>query len=215
MDKIIESIHFYHLLSNREKEDLNSNISSFKLNSGEYLNKKELCGRMILVKSGIIRVFLVSKDGREITLYKLKENDICVLALRCNIDESSKNTFAISETDSEIITISKEYIDRIKKDNSNIQEMILNGVQNRMNDMISLTSDIVFKSSNTRIYEYLLNSKSDIIYKTHEEIARETQNARETVSRCLKKIEKDNLISLSRSKIKILNREEIRKIIEN
>jgi CRP/FNR family transcriptional regulator len=71
---------------------------------------------------------------------------------------------------------------------------------------------VTFNTIDQRISQALLASGSDTVVKTHHELAYELGTAREVVSRHLKTLEGDGLISLKRGVIEIVNRHALREI---
>jgi len=80
-----------------------------------------------------------------------------------------------------------------------------------------LIDEVVFKNMDTRLATFILQrlDKNGIEEKldiTHEKIAIELGTAREVVSRLLKDFEKKSIVSLSRGKIIVKNKEFLKKI---
>ena len=83
MDKIENvlkaSFIIWNKLSDNEKNSLinYSKIISYK--KGDIIHKGDLtCLGLIIVVDGSLRAYLSSENGKQITLYRLYDNDICL-----------------------------------------------------------------------------------------------------------------------------------------
>ena len=66
------ALYFWDKLSPSEKELLKNGIELAKYKAGQTIHSPESdCIGAFLVKEGEIRVYMLSEDGREITLYRL------------------------------------------------------------------------------------------------------------------------------------------------
>ena len=77
----LSKLEFWNKLKVKEQEELikNSVIKEYKKGSIIHSENNECLGMMIITQ-GQIRTYIVSEEGREITLFKLSENDVCVLS---------------------------------------------------------------------------------------------------------------------------------------
>ena len=76
-------------LSDTEKKILEEKAVLKKAEKGSFLYETDdSCSGLIFVASGQIRAYYTSESGREITLYRLLEGDICILKASCIINSS-------------------------------------------------------------------------------------------------------------------------------
>ena len=83
-------------LTKSQQDTLTSSSFVRKFGKGELLhNGSQNCTGLLLVLSGQIRAFTISDDGREITMYRLFERDICLFSASCIMNSIQ---FAITVT---------------------------------------------------------------------------------------------------------------------
>lgn len=164
------------------------------------------CLAIPLIISGRIRVFKISSEGKEITLYKVNSGQMCVLAAICTLGDANYDVLVQFEVTSEVLLIPKNefiYLNDHSKVlrtfvNANTSSLLLNTMQK--------VGSVAFDDVEERLYQYLRDhsENTNIIITTHEKIALEIGSAREVVSRKLKQFEKQELLILARGKITIL-----------
>jgi CRP/FNR family transcriptional regulator, anaerobic regulatory protein len=182
------------------------------------LEEGSSCTNMVFVLDGIIRVYKLSPEGKEITLYRLKNGETCVLSVSCIM--GNLHYPAMAEVEEEVIlgVISAEFYKELFLAEVACQQFIFNTISTRLQEVMLLIDEVVFKNMDERLAKLILQKldKDDIEGKldmTHEKIAIELGTAREVVSRLLKDFEKKNIVSLSRGKIIIKNKEFLKKIV--
>ncbi len=200
-------------LSSAERELVRQNVHISGVNSGTVLFDSTSCKGVLVVISGIVRVYIISEEGREITLYRLFENDVCTLSVSCLMGTMPIQAMIKADTDCRIATISNDIFSEIHQKNPEIQNLMLSTMNARLNDVMWVLEQVAFRGMDRRIGEFLLTRPSPVIYTTHEEISAELGTAREVVSRMLKYFEKNGYIELSRGKLKVTDSEGLRKCI--
>ena len=80
MENALHELPFWENLTAVEKETLQHSTSLQHYQKGTLIhNGDKECLGLLLVLSGEIRTFLLSDEGREVTLFRLYPNDFCVL----------------------------------------------------------------------------------------------------------------------------------------
>lgn len=213
------NLPFYKYLSEKEKEELyaSSHIEFFQ--KGKLIHSKhESCTGVILVLDGQLRSYMSAKLGKEITLFRLFEFDMCILSSSCVYQNLSYDINLYAETDSHVIIIESNFFKNLSKNNMKIQEFFLNLTQNKLSEIMWVLEQVVFFSLDYRLSNYLVNqyylNNSNYIYITHDSIANDLGSAREVISRMLKRFEKDNLVKLSRGCITIVDLDGLKLLCE-
>jgi len=201
------------LLSASDREIVRKNLRLSDVPAGTVLFDSVSCKGVIVVISGIVRVYIVSEEGREITLYRLFENDVCTLSLSCLMGTMPMQAMIKTDTDCRIASLSNDVFADIHKNNPEIQNLLLSTMNSRLNDIMWVVEQVTFRGMDRRIGEFLLSRPSTVIYATHEEISAELGTAREVVSRMLKYFEKNGYIELSRGKLKVTDPAGLKKCI--
>lgn len=181
--------------------------------AGTVLFDSVSCKGVLMIISGIVRVYILSEQGREITLYRLFKNDICTLSISCLMGTMPMQAMIKADTDCQIATLTNDIFSDIHKKNSEIQSLMLLTMNARLNDVMWVVEQVAFRGMDRRIGEFLLSQASSVIYSTHEEISAELGTAREVVSRMLKYFEKNGYIKLFRGKLKIIDDVGLKKCI--
>lgn len=162
------------------------------------------CNYFPIIKSGIIRVYKISASGQEMTLYRIKRGESCILTISCLLSNNHFPAVASVEEDCEVILIPAKTITEWMGKFDLWNEYVYDYLAKVLINVISLLEDITFKRVDIRIAEYLVKaflSKGKIIKSTHQEIASDLGTAREVVSRILKDFEKQKLIAVKRGQL--------------
>ena len=205
-EEILSEIAFWEILNENEKNDIiqHSDIKEYKKGSLIYNNLNECLG-ITKVIIGKIRVYIMSNEGREINLFEVKDKECCVMSASCIINKNNFKTNIIAEQDSTIIVISNRILKSIVENNIYVRCYIYEIMNNRMSEILILMQNMLFNDLSKRLSEYLIkiyekNNNVEVTI-TQEEISKNIGASREGVSRILKKLEKENLISILRKKI--------------
>ena len=162
------------------------------------------------VISGSLRVYLVSEEGREFTLYILSDRDIALMAsisflntVPCDIAiEAGKNT--------ELFISDTMAVRSIFSENINVRARAYEYAIERLSEMLWKFQQMIFLSADRRLARFLLaestRTAGDEIRLTHEETARYLGTAREVVSRLIREFSQEGLVQTFRGRIHILNR---------
>ena len=167
------------------------------------------CIGLLVVRIGQLRAFITSADGREISLYRLLERDICLFSAACIIRSIRFDVSIEAENDTDLWIVPAEIYQEVMKESVQLANFTNELMAERMSDVMWLMEQILWESMDRRLAEYLLEQSSlqgsTLITTTHEQIARDLGTAREVVTRMLKYFKSEGLIALSRGKIEILD----------
>ena len=114
-----------------------------------------------------------------------------------------------AETDCEILIIPALCLAVLKGNNLALRCFILEKLGERFSDVMLLMEDMLFSPLNKRIAKVLLEqlneADSKTLYMTHAQLASDLNSSREVISRILKEMEKNDIITLGRGKITVKN----------
>ena len=180
-------------------------------------NGSQDCTGLILVLCGQLRAFTISDDGREITMYRLFERDICLFSASCIMNSIQFDITITAEKDTEVLVIPPEIYKSIMEVSAPLANYTNEVMASRFSDVMWLIDQIMWKSFDKRLAGFLLNEANiegtDTLKITHEAIGNHLGNPREVVTRMLKYFVNEKLISLSRGTIKIIDKNGLEKII--
>lgn len=192
--------------------------SSFTLTypKGTNIHDGSECSGVILVRSGSLRLYIMSEDGKDITLYRLHKGDMCMLSASCVLQTITFDVFVDAEEDSECCIISGSAFAEVSARNPKIKIFALETAVSRFSDVMWVMQQILFMSMDKRLAIFLTDesarTKSDTVALTHEQIARYIGSAREVVSRMLKYFSAEGIVEASRGGIKILDKVRLRRL---
>lgn len=217
IEVLAKKIPFWKELNETEKREVQESciIKKYKKGANIY-NLNNECLGLIVVLNGEIRVTVLSEEGKQITLYKIMENECCVLSASCLIEQITFETEMISEEDSEILILNINVFRKIMKQNIKAKCYIYELVIERFSTVMWVLQEILFLKMDKRIAMYLIKkyneNKSLIIKSTHEQMAKDLGTAREVVTRILRNFENDGMVELRRGNIKIVDIEKLEEI---
>lgn len=207
-----QGFNFWNNLSAREKKLLIDNSELLKFNKGEIIHDSTKCTGVLLVIKGQLRVYILSEEGREITLYRLDENETCILTASCILKNINFSIYVDSATDIELLKISPSAFNELKNSNISVESFTTEIINRSFSETMWTMEQILFMSFDKRLAKYLFEQNTDTIKLTHEDIAKNINSAREVVSRMLKYFQTENIITLSRGTITILDKNKLKKI---
>ncbi len=210
---------FWPHLSQEQKEYAMSHASILCYRKGTNIHSGESnCVGLILVKTGELRVYMLSEEGREITLYRLREGDVCVLSASCVLSTITFDVHVDAEADSEILLISASAFSELTRQNVYVEKFSYQLATERFSDVMWAMQQILFMSFDKRLAIFLMDelikTEDDTIRLTHEQIAKYVGTAREVVTRMLKYFSSEGIVALSRGGIKVLDKKKLRSLTE-
>lgn len=205
-------------LTKSQQDTLTKSAFIRKFSKNEFIhNSSHNCMGLILVLSGQIRAFTISDDGKEITIYRLFERDICLFSAPCIMNSIQFDITITAEKDTEVLIIPSEIYKRIMEVSAPLANYTNEVMASRFSDVMWLIDQIMWKSFDKRLADFLLNEATiedtDTLKITHETIGNHLGSPREVVTRMLNYFVSEGLISLSRGTIKIKDKTGLEKII--
>lgn len=182
------------------KQTKNIRAETFLLHEQSYIKE------VPIVLKGRIKVRKMDDSGKEIILYHINPGESCILSITSCINDKPSNAEALTETDTEIITVNAHEVNQWMDLYKSWRAFVMKLYYSRLDELLSLVDHVAFKQIDFRLYEKLKiyqQSQGKEIKITHQQLAHELGTAREVVSRLLKQLEKKNLIRLERGIIKI------------
>lgn len=216
---LYKAFNFWDKLSLSEQELIinNSTLLQYKRGDNIYSGGRDCLG-VLIIKNGGLRTYILSEDGREITLYRLKEEDICILSASCILRNITFDVHIDAEVDTEIIIVNATVFQKICNHNIYAENFSNKVTVERFSDVMWSMEQILFMSFDKRLAIFLLDEISrngnDILTLTHEQIAKYMGSAREVVSRMLKYFSNEGIVELSRGIVKVVDKKKLRKLTE-
>ncbi len=206
---------FWNKLGEIDKETLIRSSQHIHFKKGTNIHDGNECTGVILIKSGSLRLYLLSEEGKEITLYRLFPGDMCMLSASCVLENITFDVLVDSEENSECIVVGGCAYEDVNRRIPEVKIFTQEVALSRFSDVMWVMQQILFMSMDKRLAIFLLDEAaktgSDTVKLTQEQIAKYMGSAREVVSRMLKYFASEGLISSSRSEgVRILDKKRLR-----
>lgn len=211
-----EIFPFWEKITDSDKEYICTNTSAVSYPKGTNVHDGNDCLGVVMLRSGCLRVYILSEDGKDITLYRLHAGDMCMLSASCVLQSITFDVHIDAEENSECYIVDGCAFSSVADRNPDIRIFTLETAVSRFSDVMWVMQQILFMSMDKRLaiflYEEMNRTNSDIINLTHEQIARYIGSAREVVSRMLKYFSNEGFVEPSRKGIKILDKNRLREL---
>lgn len=167
------------------------------------------CLGMIRMLSGSVRTFLVSEEGREITLFRSHQGEIDVLSASCVLRQITFETQMVAEEDAELMIIGSSLMAKLREENIHVRCFLYELAAERFSTVMWAMQEVLFKRFDQRLAAFLVQeyerTGNEEIRMTHEQIAQNISSAREVVARMLKRFTGDRLVTLRRGVIRLVD----------
>ena len=168
------------------------------------------CIGLLLVQQGQLRAYMMSEEGRQITLYRLFEFDICLFSASCMMNSLQVDVFIEAEKDTRLWVIPAEVYKKVMEASAPLSNYTNEIMAARFSDVMWLMEQVMWKSFDRRLADFLLEERAlegtDTLKLTHEAIGNHLGNPREVVTRMLKYFQAEGLVGLSRGGVRLLDR---------
>ena len=213
-----KAFSFWSELSESDKQQLLSSSQNISLNKGKNIHDGNECTGIIMIKTGCLRAYMLSDDGKEITLYRLFPGDICVFSASCVLKTVTFDVLIDAEELSECVVIGGCAFEELASRVPEVKIFALEAALSGFSEIMWVMQQILFMSMDKRLAVFLLDEISkngtDTVKLTHEQIAKYMGSAREVVSRMLKYFVTEGIVSVTRADgIKVLDKAKLRSII--
>jgi len=167
------------------------------------------CAMLPLVLSGSIRVFKRSESGRQISLYRVTNNQLCIVTLGCLLGGNTYPATGITEEAVSAISVPSNLFHDLLGSHEAFRQSVFNQFSARITGLMELVDEVAFQQLDQRLAQ-LLSQRGPVINESHQQIADELGSVREIVSRILKQFEDQGWIALARREIKVINPEQLK-----
>lgn len=214
---ISEYFPIYDKLSPKDQEKLNALASLRKVPQGTIIHNGGMnCLGLLVIRSGQLRAYISSDEGREVTIYRLFERDICLFAASCIMQNIQFDITITAEKESEFWVIPPNYYKELMSRDLTVANYTNDIMATRFTELMWLVEQIMWKSMDKRLAAFLLEESaledSDILQMTHEKIANHMGTAREVITRMLRYFQSEEMVKLRRGAIELINKKALRQL---
>ena len=165
------------------------------------------CTGFLLVRSGQLRAYTLSDEGREVTLYRLFDHDCCLFSAACIMSSLQFEVIIETEKDSDIFIIPPSVYQKLMNESLPVSKYTNDLMASRFSEIMWLMDQIMWKSFDKRLAGFLVEEASiegtTLLKVTHEKIANHMGTAREVVTRMLRYFQSEGWVKLTRGTIEI------------
>lgn len=217
-DVLKEHLDFWPQLTPEQVKMILDHTKLMHYAAGETIHSAEHeCIGVLIVKSGELRTYMLSEEGRDITLYRLNNGEVCILSASCILHSITFDVYIDAEKGSDVLLLNASVFSNIASQNLYVENFALRAGVKRFSDVMWAMEQILFMNFDRRLAIFLITEtariKSDNLPLTHEQIAKYMGSAREVVSRMLKHFSSEGIVSLYRGGVRILDRTKLKSLI--
>ena len=197
-------------LTSEQQKKLSDHIIHRTAKKGSVIHSGNAdCLGLLLIQSGQLRAFILSDEGREITIYRLLDMDICLFSASCMMHSIQFEITIEAEKDTDFWIIPADVYKEIMAQSAPLANYTNEIMAARFSEVMWLIEQILWKSFDKRLARFLLDESSlegsSVLKITHETIGNHLGSAREVVTRMLRYFQNEGIVKLSRGKIEILS----------
>lgn len=209
----------WNKLSDVHQNRLLGSLILKKVKKGAILhNGSTDCTGLLLVKSGQLRAYILSDEGREITLYRLFDRDMCLFSASCMIRSIQFEVTIEAQKDTDLWVIPADIYQGLMEESAPVANYTNELMATRFSDVMWLIEQIMWKSLDKRVAAFLLEEASiEETYElkiTHELIANHLGSHREVITRMLRYFQKEGFVRLSRGTVTIVDETGLEQILD-
>ena len=177
------------------------------------------CTGLILVKTGQLRAYSLSDEGREVTLYRLFDRDMCMLSATCMMNSLQVEIVFQAEKDTTLWIIPPDVYKGLMRVSGPIAIYTSELMGTRFTDVMWLVEQIMWKSLDKRVAGFLLEEaaieNTPLLKITHETIANHLGTHREVITRMLRYFQSEGMVALTRGSVEIISEDKLRALTGN
>ena len=172
------------------------------------------CVGILVIRTGQLRAYMLSDEGKEITLYRLVEGDLCLFSASCMMKSIQFDISIAAEKDSELFVIPPDVFKALMEGSAAVANYANQLMAARFSEVMWLIEQIMWKSFDKRLAAFLLEESalegSDTLPLTHDRIAAHLGTAREVVTRMLRYFQSEGMVSLNRGAVELTDKARLR-----
>ena len=212
-----ENFPVWKQLTPEQQSLLSSTVIERQAEKGTLIHDGSVdCAGLILVKSGQLRAYILSDEGREITLYRLFDLDICLFSASCVLRSVQFDIMIQAEKPTRYWVIPPHIYKRLMEQSAPMANYTNDLMASRFSEVMWLIEQIMWKSLDKRLAAFLLEEavieETNCLSITHEMIANHLGTHREVVTRMLRYFRGEGMVALTRGAVEITDEEKLRKL---
>ena len=200
-----------------QRDRILGSLMERKVSKGTLIHNGSMdCTGLLLVRSGQLRAYILSDEGREITIYRLFDRDMCLFSASCIMRSIQFEVTVEAEKDTDLWVIPAELYQGIMNESLPVSKFTNDLMATRFSDVMWLMEQVMWKSLDKRVAAFLLEEASiegtHQLKITHEYIANHLGSHREVITRMLRYFQNEGMVKLSRGVIEITATEKLEEL---
>jgi CRP/FNR family transcriptional regulator len=169
-----------------------------------------------LVEAGALRIYYISADGREGTLYWVDPGQSCILALNSLFSRLAYPAWVeTDQAETRVAVVSGGVFRELYAVEPSLQGFAFATLSARLFELMTLLQETASFGLEQRVAAFLLRRGQDhVVETTHEQIAHHLGSSREVVSRVLRNLARSSAIKLSTGSVAIVDEAKLRSLVE-
>ncbi len=204
-------------LTQAQQEKIAGSLVEREVPRGTVIHNGSLdCTGLLVIREGLLRAYILSDEGREITLYRLFERDMCLFSAPCMMNSIQFDVVIQAEKDSRMWVIPAEVYRRVMEESAAAANYTNEVMASRFSDVMWLIEQIMWKSFDRRLAAFLTEEAalegSRQLKITHEIIGNHLGSPREVVTRMLRYFQGEGMVKLSRGMVELTDMEKLEEL---
>ena len=209
-----EYLPVWDKLTPQQQQRIAGVIEYRKVKKGTHIHDSSSeCLGLVMVRSGQLRAYILSEDGREITISRLFEYDVSLLSASCVMPDMQFNVMIEAEKDTEFWSIPACLFKNMVDESLAVSSFANSLISGNFSELMWLMERIMWKSFDKRLAAFLQEEaqlENSVVLKiTHEKIANHMGTAREVVTRMLRYFQSEGMVKLTRGTIEIIDEKKL------
>jgi len=206
-------------LTAAQQDQILGHLMSRRIPKGTVIHNGRMdCTGLLLVKAGQLRAYILSEEGREITIYRLFDRDMCLFSASCMMRSIQFEVTIEAEKDTDLWIIPVDIYQNIMIQSAAVANYTNELMATRFSDVMWLMEQIMWKSLDKRVAAFLLEEAAiegtDKLKITHEYIANHLGSHREVITRMLRYFQNEGIVKLSRGVVEITDTAKLEELSE-
>ena len=203
-----EYLPFWSKLTPQQQQQIAQVVEFRKVTKGTHIHDSSAeCLGLVIVRSGQLRAYILSEDGREITISRLFDYDVSLLSASCVMPDMQFNVMIEAEKDTQFWSIPACLFKNMVEESLAVSSFANSLISGNFSDLMWLMEQIMWKSFDKRLAAFLLEEAAiegtPVLKITHEKIAAHMGTAREVVTRMLRYFQSEGMVKLTRGTIEL------------
>ena len=209
-----EYLPFWSKLTPQQQQQIAQVVEFRKVTKGTHIHDSSAeCLGLVIVRSGQLRAYILSEDGREITISRLFDYDVSLLSASCVMPDMQFNVMIEAEKDTQFWSIPACLFKNMVEESLAVSSFANSLISGNFSDLMWLMEQIMWKSFDKRLAAFLLEEAAiegtPVLKITHEKIAAHMGTAREVVTRMLRYFQSEGMVRLTRGAIEITDAQKL------